>query len=398
MCVLDAEHACLHVMNGELCYECVDCRDCYELRFSQNCKNCHSAWFLKDCIGCSDCFGCVNLRNKQYYFLNQKCSKEEYEQKLNGVDLESSSGLQRMREDFSAFAQQFPHKYMNGVQNEDSTGNYLNQTQRCKHCFDLQQSQDCKYVFESRCMKNVYDTMIFGSKDGAEFCYENHEVGGGVQNICFSDQVWIGCHDIWYSKLCVQNSHNLFGCVGLKHAQYCILNKQYEKEEYFKLREKIVEHMKETGEWGEFFPVTMSPFAYNETVAQEYFPLTKEEVISRGYRWRDEDKKDYKPQTYAVPDRISDVNDDILNEVLACEATGKNYKIQKAELAFYRKMNLPVPRFCPDERHRRRMALRNPRKLYNRKCDQCGKEIETTYSPGRPEKIYCEGCYLESVE
>ena len=29
-----------------------------------------------------------------------------------------------------------------------------------------------------------------------------------------------------------------------------------------------------TGEWGEFFPSSLSPFGYNETVAQEYFPLT----------------------------------------------------------------------------------------------------------------------------
>ena len=38
--------------------------------------------------------------------------------------------------------------------------------------------------------------------------------------------------------------------------------------------------MKSTGEWGEFFPHEMSPFGYNETVAQEYFPMTEDEVRS----------------------------------------------------------------------------------------------------------------------
>ena len=33
--------------------------------------------------------------------------------------------------------------------------------------------------------------------------------------------------------------------------------------------------MKSTGEWGEFFPHELSPFGYNETVAQEYFPLNE---------------------------------------------------------------------------------------------------------------------------
>jgi len=37
--------------------------------------------------------------------------------------------------------------------------------------------------------------------------------------------------------------------------------------------------MMKTGEWGEFFPASLSPFGYNETVAQEYFPLSREEVL-----------------------------------------------------------------------------------------------------------------------
>jgi hypothetical protein len=41
--------------------------------------------------------------------------------------------------------------------------------------------------------------------------------------------------------------------------------------------------MQSTGEWGEYFPIEVSPFGYNETVAQEYFPLTEEEVNSKGW-------------------------------------------------------------------------------------------------------------------
>ena len=141
--------------------------------------------------------------------------------------------------------------------------------------------------------------------------------------------------------------------------------------------------MKETGEWGEFFPVSMSPFAYNETVAQEYFSLTKKEALERGYKWQD-------PCSDAPLGRRDDV--------LICEATGKPYKIQKSEAAFYEKMGLPTPKFCPDERHRRRMALRNPRTLYDRTCTNCQTNIQTTYAPDRPEKVLCEKCYLQTVE
>ena len=36
---------------------------------------------------------------------------------------------------------------------------------------------------------------------------------------------------------------NIFGCVGVQNKQYCILNKQYTKEEYEALVPKIIEHM-----------------------------------------------------------------------------------------------------------------------------------------------------------
>ena len=38
--------------------------------------------------------------------------------------------------------------------------------------------------------------------------------------------------------------------------------------------------MMKTGEWGEFFPSSLSPFGYNETVAQEHFPMSREEVLN----------------------------------------------------------------------------------------------------------------------
>ncbi|KKP36762.1 MAG: hypothetical protein UR28_C0038G0001, partial [Candidatus Peregrinibacteria bacterium GW2011_GWF2_33_10] len=51
----------------------------------------------------------------------------------------------------------------------------------------------------------------------------------------------------------------------------------------------------------------------------------------------------------------------------------------------------------PDQRHKDRMALRNPRKLWKRNCIKCNAEIQTTYAPERKEIVYCEKCYLESV-
>jgi len=98
-----------------------------------------------------------------------------------------------------------------------------------------------------------------------------------------------------------------------------------------------------------------------------------------------------------LPENISDIPDDILNWALTCEVSRRPYRIIKKELEFYRKHNLPIPRRHPDQRHLDRMSLRNPRKLYDRNCMKCGIEIKTTYSPERPEIVYCEECYKKEI-
>ena len=158
----------------------------------------------------------------------------------------------------------------------------------------------------------------------------------------------------------------------------------------------------EDGEWWEFFPASLSPFGYNETVAQEYFPLTKSEATKNGiFNW-----SDYEPpfpkvekiiKASMLPNDISKIPDDILNWAIECEVTGKPFRIIKQELEFYRKHNLPIPKKHPDQSHLDRLALRNPRKLFDRKCDKCSKSIKTTYSPDRKEIIYCEKCYEKEI-
>ncbi|MFA5947614.1 MAG: hypothetical protein WC806_01400 [Candidatus Gracilibacteria bacterium] len=393
--------SCLDLFSGyrcELCYDCLNCQNSYNLKFSQNCKSCSDSFFLKDCIGCQNCFGCVNMRNKKFYFLNKQCTEEEYQKNISTVDLSIYRSIELMKNNFQKFVMKFPHKYINGFQNENSSGDYLWNTQRCVNCFDLENSQDCKNVTNARNIRNTMDLTVFGANKGVDFSYDSHELGEAVRNVCFSDQIWEGCSDLYYSKLCTKNCNNLFGCIGLKHQQYCILNKKYSEDEYNNLAVKIIEHMKKTGEWGEFFSVKNSPFAYNETSAQAYYPLTEKESLAKGYKWKPIDKKEYQKSNYKIPEKIKDVDDGIVNEILACEKCGKNYKISVSELDFYKKMKLPVPPECFDCRNSKRFLLKNPRKLFDRKCAKCGIDFQTTYSPDRSEKIYCEECFLKEVD
>ncbi|USN57481.1 MAG: hypothetical protein H6766_03440 [Candidatus Peribacteria bacterium] len=49
---------------------------------------------------------------------------------------------------------------------------------------------------------------------------------------------------------------------------------------------------------------------------------------------------------------------------------------------------IPTPTLCPDCRQCRRLAFRNERKLYRRKCDASQKDIISIYSPDKPYKVY----------
>jgi len=342
----------------------------------------------------------MNLKNRQYCFFNEQLTKEAYEKCMAKIDLTDREVIQEYWEKFKTFQREHPLKACTGVTNENSTGNYLVNTQNCFECFDVTNGQDSAYVGYGNNLKKVYDMSVFGAS-GAEFCYEVHEVGDKVSNLLFVDQCWSDCYNILYSKLCVNNSHDLFGCVGLKKKAYCILNRQYSKEEYQALAPKIIAHMKKTGEWGEFFPVQLSPFAYNETLANDYYPLSSDEVAAQGWRWlkKEIEKPEVEKTIRAdrLPNTIAEVPDDILNWAILCECTGEPFRITKKELDFYRRQNLPIPKRHSNQRHKDRFALRAARHLYNQECDECGIGIRTPYASGVAQKIYCETCYQKTV-
>lgn len=386
---------CFFVFDCELSYECIDCYNCYHLLHSQNCQNCRDSWLLYNCKSCSNCFGCVNLVNKQYYIFNKPYSKEAYDKKIQEY-LTSRKAFEEAKKQFNQLKQSLPHKYYSGNNNQNFTGDHISSSKNAEHCFDVNNLEDCKYCTWLHQSKNCYDCYAWGQT--GELGLENHLCGNNFYNVQFCDSSWNDVSNLLYSRYCVNNSKNLFGCAGLNKKEYCILNKQYSKEEYEKLAAKIIEHMRARNEWGEFFPVKISPFAYNETVAQEYYPLDKISAKKLGTGWKDEDEKNrYQGPKIQIPDRIEDTPDSITKHILSCEACGKNYKLIPQEVDLYRKLGVPVPTRCFDCRYQSRRELRNPRKLWGRTCAKCSAPIQTTYAPERPEIVYCESCYLKEV-
>ena len=408
---------CLSVYNSELCYECMECYYCYGCVACKDSQNCRESFFLEGCIGCSNCFGSVNLRQKQYYFFNEPFTKDQYELKMKEINLGDYFVFQEMKKKFAIHRLKFPMKYFVGEKNENVFGNYLQNCKDCFNCFDCRNLESCKYCYQVQESKDCQDVMTWG-KPG-ELLYEAQATGNNSYHTAFVSMCR-GSSDVYYSFGCMYCKH-CFGCVSLKNAEYCIFNKQYTKEEYEELVLRIIEKMggafivdrlskdknsidsmndkrQTINEYGEFFPTSLSPFAYNETIAQDFFPLTKEEVLARNWKWKNEDEKGfYDGPSTTIPSNISDATDDICKQILRCEVTGKMYKIISQELSFYRTMNLPIPHRSPEQRYLDRRDIRNPRKLWNRSCAKCGEGMKTSYAPERPEIVYCEKCYLESV-
>jgi len=399
--------------NNVQCYDNTLCGDLNRVCFSYDSDESVNCAFLHACKNMIDCLGCINLRNKSYCILNKQYTKEEYVKERAKYDFGSYKQLEEFRKKFKEFKKPYPRRggFIHKCQN--CIGDNIIGSKNVYMGFDIfDGGEDNKYVIHGwEGMKDVYDAYGYGGNINGG--YEIIDTGVDGANNLFSVFTHV-CRDTKYTYAC-QNSQNLFGCVGLRSKKYCILNKQYTKEEYEELVPKIIAHMNEMPyidkkgrvyKYGEFFPAELSPFAYNETIAQEYYPKNKSEVLDAGYRWRESDTKQYKItlQSADLPDHIKDVQDDILNQVIACEHAGKcneqcmgAFKIIPSELAFYRAMNLALPRLCSNCRHYARLAQRTPFKLWDRQCAKCGKDIKTSYSPDRPEIIYCEQCYNSEV-
>lgn len=382
---------CSYLYDSQLCYECFSVYDSYNCQYVSFSNNCTDCFFSSNLQSCKNCCLCTNLVNKEYHFLNEPLSKEEYEKRLS----EFRGNTELTKKMLALYAEQMrkmTRKYSNIVNSQNCTGDYIENSKNCLDCYDVNASEDCRYVQVGVQVKDNYDCSNMYLKP--ELCYQT--LGTiDVHNIGFSLFMFL-CKNMLYCDYCF-SCEDCFACTGLTRKQYCIFNKQYTKEEYEALVPKIIEHMEKTDEWGKFFPPEYAPFGYNETLAQEYYPLSKEEALDKGFLWRDEDPKDFRPQTTALPNTIDEAHDSITQEIFSCEDCAKNYRIIPQELAFYREHKIALPHKCPECRHQERMKLRNTRKLYSRTCQKCQKEIETTYAPEREEVVVCEECYLKEV-
>ncbi|MFA4930599.1 MAG: hypothetical protein WC570_01895 [Patescibacteria group bacterium] len=418
------------------CRECVDCMElqkcegCYETGMGGGNYNCIYLWGATGCSdchfsikldNCQNCILCTNLRNKQYYIRNEQVSKEEFE------EFKKNWQWEQMKQEFLRLKDNIIVRFGFFGGSEDCSGDLVFGSKNCTHCFAVNASEGCRYCYDApMSLKDSYDCHTCGFDSSLLYNCLGTITG---YNLKCSFLSGFNGKFVEYSLVCMGCEY-VFGSVSLRNKKYCILNKQYSKEDYEELVAQIKLDMINRGEYGQFFPSFLSPFGYNETLASENMPMSKEMAIAQGYKWSDYDPESgyngpwYKPQDTGVYVDVNKAND-LLNGVLRCEVTGKPYRITSPELAFYIKYHIPIPRRSPDQRHVERMSYKNPYRLWKRQCmcegqgssgkdqvssikDQglsgecthggrCNNMFETTYAPDRPEKVYCADCYQKSL-
>ncbi|MBI5220713.1 MAG: hypothetical protein HY978_02675 [Candidatus Liptonbacteria bacterium] len=443
---------CYWISKCEWNYETVDCISCSRLRHSRYSEGCYNSAFLFNCRNCHDCFMCANLNNGAYQILNQQYSKEEYQRKIGEYDLTSRQVVAELKAKFREHTLKYPRRFARLLRSVNSTGDNVEESKNCRACFDVfGGAEDCRYLWLTYSqVKNCYDIDHSGMQS-QEACDDSTIYPG---NQVFYSRFIFNSQNIFYSYNC-HNCSNCFGCVGLRNKKYCVFNRQYNEDEYRELVAKIRNHMDQLSyqskvngqrsivyKYGEFFPPDISPFGYNETVAQELFPKNAAEVKQMGGRWQEGTTRNYRVTIShrELPDRIADISEDISKQVISCEHEGKcqdqcatAFRVTPEEFRFYQNFGVPVPSLCPNCRHYARLKQRNPMKLWHRRCmcggrskrlhitpsqdvatscegvicqnttrhfhgaEPCLNEFETSYAPDRPEIVYCEQCYQAEV-
>ena len=397
----------LYIRKGELLNDCFECSDCYNSRSLVESKGCFDSAYSYDLKHCSKCLFCWNLRNKKYHIKNKPVSPQKFEkiwqEYISGSRIKTKQAQKIFKEVYQGKAIHRHNKIINckNVRGVNITNS--------KDVFNVYNCSDSENIRYGQDVEKVKDAMDVNGPMSSEIIYEVCSVDFNCYKVFFSSFIDKGCNNIWYSSY-LDNSKDCLGCISLKNARNCILNKQYSGKEYKQAKDKLISYMKEIGEFGENIPVNFSPFAYNETMAMEWFPLTKEQAQTKDYVWQDNLPGVFGKETLKqkdIPDDIKDVKNNITEAIIVCADCGRNYKITKQELIFYKKHLIPIPELCHDCRYMQRLnSYRLPNKLIEHKCTceqanhkhhqgkVCPNKFESPYSKKHgPKNIWCEDCY-----
>lgn len=383
---------CTSCVRCEVCYETVQCFDSSHLSFCERCEGCLNLWFCLGCRNCHDCFGCTNLRGKSFCWLNEQLTEQEYRERLAQADLRDHRALEQWQERIQPLWGEAVRSAGRNYQSEESFGDDLASCKQVKG-ISILEGQRLYNVFAGARSTDCVDLLPCNSLERSASCIYS---GNGYENHACSLS-W-ECVDVAYSELLTACEH-CFGCIGLRHKQFCILNKQYSEEEYWRVVDHLKTDMLKRGEYGEYFPYTTTLFAYNTSHADAAFPLSKQEALTLGARWYDfvQESSNTILSVEELPTRLDAKQLSADTHFYRCPVSQRPFRFVQPEWDFHQEKQLALARLHPTVRRKQRFAQLQPLYLTERTCGRCQKEIFARYPLSHKGPVWCETCYEKYV-
>lgn len=172
-------------------------------------------------------------------------------------------------EEYKKLFQLYPHAAFN-----------QSDVENCEYTDYMTHAKNCYYVFDgSRCEDVYYSDWVGLVKDctdcshvlQSEFCYECLDC-----NNCYNGNFLWDCENTRDSEFCFNcnGCRNCFLCSGLRKKEFCVLNKQYTKDEYLK---KIAELKEGKGRGKSFTELWDELFEFSAPTPRIYAHFTKSE-------------------------------------------------------------------------------------------------------------------------
>ena len=326
----------LLVENSNLCLTSYGLNNCSEVAFSSNCELCSKSYFLANCKNCKYCLVCEGLSDQEYCVLNRAVGKEAYEKAFAEFALNTQAGIELAGSSLKKLLSKSATKTALVFQNENNSSNVfgIGGTNNC--------ADSVGYLSD---IKN--SVLCVGCGMNADRLFNCVRCFNNVSNLIY-------CFDC-------TDSRELIGCVGLQNAEYRILNKQYSKSEYITHKEQLIASLKRKRNWGSPMGFKFSDFAYNGSLAQQLFPLTRVQVGMFEVGW-DEDVESLKidrlvnnsdllEQIQDTPRNLDEAFEQN-NGVFVCELSGRLFRYLPGELDRYRKLGISPSPFGHEEQIR----------------------------------------------
>jgi hypothetical protein len=231
-------------------------------------------------------------------------------------------------------------------------------------------------------------------------------IAGAWLRFCFR------CWRCWNMEYCMDcyDCENCFGCVGLRKKKYCILNGQYQEDEYWQKVDEIKCVMLERGEYGEFFPAQFSQNGLEYSMADVFLEFSEKELeIYHAPRF-DPNRGgvvvigNQKGQTdisiKSVPDCLSEVDlNTFVGKPLYDPQIKRNFSVTEREFAYYQKEGFAFPRQHFLTRLKNLIRQANTPISEETTCCGCLKNVYSfKNSIYQKRNIMCKQCYFKYLE